>query len=224
LQIVPKTFISAETARSKYWRNDPEWDPDWIDYVFGTQAKCNNPKCDQMYFLSGSGGVEPNYDGEGNFDWDDAYYPKSAFPMPHIISFPKKVHDDVKAELIKSFETFWRNPEACANSMRNALDKLMINLGFANNEVDGNEINLHQKIETFSKSEPDLGVNLMSIKWLCNTGSHGRVVSHDELLDAYEIFEFCLEEIVEEKSKKIAKLAQKLNAKHDKSQKAIPKK
>lgn len=212
--------MSEETARSKAWRRDTDWDPDWIDYVFGAQAKCNNPKCAQIYFLTGSGGVEQSNDGEGGWDWDDAYRPKTALPMPHIISFPNKVYEDVKGELIKSFETFWRNPEACANSIRNSLDKLMINLGFASNEADGNEINLHQKIDLFSKSYPDLGANLMSVKWLCNTGSHGRRISHDELLDAYEIYEFCLEEIVEEKSKKIAQLAAKLNAKHSKVKKA----
>jgi hypothetical protein len=143
--------------------------------------------------------------------------------MPHIITIPPKLYDDVEGELIKSFETFWRNPESCANSMRNSLDKLMINLGFASNEADGSEINLHQKIELFSKGHPELGAHLMSVKWLCNTGSHGRRISHEELLDAYEIYEFCLEEIVEEKSKKIAQLAAKLNAKHSKTKKAAAK-
>jgi arsenate reductase-like glutaredoxin family protein len=55
----------------------------------------------------------------------------------------------------------------------------------------------------------------MSVKWLCNTGTHGRRITHEELLDAYEIYEFCLEEIIEEKSKKIAQLAAKLNEKHN---------
>ena len=219
LKIVPKTFVSEETTRSKARRGHSDRDPDWIDYVFGAQAKCGNPNCAQIYIFSGSGGVEQSYDGEGGWEWGDAYHPKSAFPMPHIISLPSKVYDDVKLELIRSFETFWRNPESCANSIRNALDKLMINLGFSSNEADGNEINLHQKIELFSKGHPELGSNLMSVKWLCNTGSHGRCISHEELLDAYEIFEFCLNEIIEEKSKKIAQLAEKLNAKHSKVKK-----
>jgi hypothetical protein len=177
-----------------------------------------------MYVLAGNGGVEQSYTDHDDWDWDEAYYPKTSYPMPHIITLPSKTYVDVKGELVKSFETFWRNPESCANSIRNALDKLMINLGFSSNEADGNEINLHQKIELFSKSHPELGSNLMSIKWLCNTGSHGRRVSHEELLDAYEIFEFCLDEIIEEKSKKIAKLAEKLKAKHSKDSKGTVKK
>ncbi|MBK8374092.1 MAG: DUF4145 domain-containing protein [Sphingomonadales bacterium] len=215
LQVVPKTFISDETARSKAWRTDRQWDPDWIDYIFSLQAKCNNPKCAQLYFLTGAGGVEQNYIEDGDWEWSDAYYPKTSFPMPHLINFPNKVYEDVKGELIKSFETFWRNPDSCANSIRNSLDKLMINLGFSSTKADGNEINLLHKIELFSKSHPELGANLMSVKWLCNTGTHGRRITHEELLDAYEIYEFCLEEIIEEKSKKIAQLAAKLNEKHN---------
>ena len=219
LKLVPKSFRFEETAKSKAWHNHADWDPDWIDYVFGAQAECSNIKCRQVYFLTGTGGVEQSYDGEGDFDWGDAYYPKTFLPMPHIIDLPAKLFDDVKLELVKSFETFWRNPEASANSMRNALDNLMTNLGISSTEDGGSEINLHQKIELFSKNDPDLGSKLMSVKWLCNTGSHGRRVTQEELLDAYEILEFCLEEIVEEKSKRIAKLAEKLDARHDKSKK-----
>ena len=80
-----------------------------------------------------------------------------------------------------------------------------------NKQVD---LTLHQRIEIYIKSEPIIGQQLMALKWLGNTGSHGSPVNIEDLLDAFEILEHSLEEIIENKSKKIAALATKLAQKH----------
>jgi len=59
-------------------------------------------------------------------------------------------------------------------------------------------------------------VQLMALKWLGNSGSHSGEVSRDDLLDAFEILEHALAELLEQKSERIAALAKKMTAKHGK--------
>ena len=55
----------------------------------------------------------------------------------------------------------------------------------------------------------------MALKIVGNAGSHTTKVTHDDVLDALEIVEHALAEIIDERSARIAKLASKLTAKHN---------
>lgn len=56
-------------------------------------------------------------------------------------------------------------------------------------------LSLHERIEKFGTTEADAATQLMAIKWLGNTGSHISLneLKRDDLLDAFEHFEFALE-------------------------------
>lgn len=73
---------------------------------------------------------------------------------------------------------------------------------------------LHNVIESFAENNPTLGAQLMALKWLGNTASHEGSVNRTELLDAFEILEYSLSELIERRSERIALLANKLTAKH----------
>jgi hypothetical protein len=75
---------------------------------------------------------------------------------------------------------------------------------------------LHAAIESFAKNNPVLGAQLMALKWLGNTGSHDSSVSRADLLDAFEILEHVLAEILERRSERVAELAKQLTDKHSK--------
>jgi Domain of unknown function (DUF4145) len=139
--------------------------------------------------------------------------------MPHIIKIPKNAPDDVKADLIEAFSLFWTHRPSSANAIRYALERLMTNLGIPTQKPSSKngkvvDLTLHQRIEIYAKAEPQIGNQLMALKWLGNTGSHGQKVNVEDLLDAFEILEHSLEEILDNKSKKIADLAKKLTQKH----------
>jgi hypothetical protein len=55
-------------------------------------------------------------------------------------------------------------------------------------------LNLHHRIEIFEKTRPEVSERLKAIKWLGNVGSHagGKELTHDDLLDAFEILETVL--------------------------------
>jgi len=219
IKIVKNTFLEKETTRSKKWRNHDDWDPEWMDYIFSAAGKCNQEICGQDFFMIGVGGVEPIFDEEYGQALEDTFYPKYCLPMPNIISIPSNCPETVKLNLLKSFELFWRNPEGCANAIRVALEKLMDHLGVQSTSKGNKKpVSLHSKIEIYAKNEPIIGGHLMALKWLTNDGSHGATVHPENLLDAYEVLEHCLEEIIENKSKKIEELAKKISKKHAKSQ------
>jgi Domain of unknown function (DUF4145) len=220
VRLVKDSLNERETAESKKDRKFiDDWDPDWLSYVFTANGVCSNENCSQDFAISGTGGVEPGYDEDGQ-TWEEFFSPKACFPMPHIITIPPKCPTDVEEDLVEAFSLFWAHRGASANAIRYALEKLLTSQGVPT-QTGGKKdpakfvlLPLHQRIDLFSKSEPEIGNHLMALKWLGNTGSHGRKVDRDDLLDAFEILEHSLEEIIEKKSKRVAKLAKSLTKKH----------
>ena|ERR1700679_2399530 len=73
---------------------------------------------------------------------------------------------------------------------------------------------LHERIEIYSTVESKLGGQLMALKWLGNSGSHEGEITEDDVLAGFEILEETLQEIVNERSRKIAKLTKQLHRRH----------
>jgi hypothetical protein len=155
-------------------------------------------------------------------NFSDYFSAKSCHPMPEIFEVPHKCPDDVTEELRAAFALFWSQHAACAGRIRVALERLMNHLGVAKRKKDKNgkffDLSLHGRIDEFARSEPVIGPQLMALKWLGNAGSHSnREVGRDDLLDAFEILEHALGEIIDKRSArsaKVAELAKKLTKKH----------
>ncbi|MGB9151341.1 MAG: DUF4145 domain-containing protein, partial [Burkholderiales bacterium] len=139
-------------------------------------------------------------------------------PMPDMIDIPSKCPEEVKAERRESFALFWSNRAACAGRIRLALESLMNHLGVPKRKKEKNgkysDLSLHARIDAFAKTKSTFGPQLMALKWLGNAGSHSSEVSQADLLDAFEIMEHSLLEIIDKRSAKVAALAKKLTKKH----------
>jgi hypothetical protein len=209
-----------ETVASKRAHDDEEWDPECVTYAFTAWVKCNQQSCGQEVVVSGVGGVEMSYDPdpEGEVDFEDYFAPRFCFPMPDIFEIPKKCPREIKTELCAGFSLFWSDSAATANRVRVALEHLMGHLGVPTRRKDQHgrffDQSLHQRIEMFAKGNPSIGSQLMALKWLGNTGSHQGVVTRDDILDAFEILEHALGELIDQRSAKVAALARKLMKKH----------
>jgi hypothetical protein len=56
-------------------------------------------------------------------------------------------------------------------------------------ELKGNQLQLHQRLVEFKKSDANVAELLGAVKWLGNDGSHyGHGLSHDDLLKGYQVF------------------------------------
>lgn len=219
LALTKDSIQEKEGVKSVRSRNEDDWDPDWISYAFTAWAYCTHPTCKQDFALAGTGGVTQTMTGEyGEPEWSDYYVPLVCYPMPDIFEIPKKCPDDVSNELRGAFAIFWGNQAASANRLRVALELLLNHVGVQKRKKSKKgpmyDLSLHARIDVFAKSEPTVGPQLMALKWLGNTGSHDGAVSKNDLLDAFEIMEHALGEIVDKRSERVAELAKQLTKKH----------
>lgn len=218
--LVPKSLTSKETIESKSAHSHDAWDIDWITYSFTARAQCGHASCKEEFVISGSGGVEPTYGPEGDTEYEDYFAPLFIYPMPDIIVIPQKSPSGVLKELHAAFKLFRINEAACAGRIRVALEYLMDHVGVPKKKKDKNgkffDLTLHKRIDVFAQDNAAIGPQLMALKWLGNTGSHDSQVSQSDLLDAFEILEHALSEIIDERSTRVAALAKKLTKKHGK--------
>jgi len=214
----PKSLVFHETTGSKRARKDEDWDFEWIAYTFTAWGECQHPSCKQQFVISGTGGIEPEYDHQGDIAWESYFSPLFCHPMPDIIELPAKCPTEVKEELRAAFSIFWLHRAACAGRIRVALEYLMNHLGIPKQEKGKSgkysDLTLHARLDAFAKNEPAIGSQLMALKWLGNTGTHVREVSKDDLMDAFEILEHALVEIIDGRSARVAALAEEITKKH----------
>lgn len=218
--MVSGSLTQQETADSESARNHEAWDPDWIKYAFTAWAQCQHSKCKQQFAIAGTGGVGPEQDEEGHVDWQDFFDPSYCFPAPRMIAIPDKCPDDVCIELDAAFALYWSHPAASAGRMRVALELLLTHQGVPRRKRIGGgkskELWLHARLELFAKSNPSTAAQLMALKSLGNSASHEGSISKADILDAFEVLEHALAEIIEQRSKRVAVLAKKLTRKHSK--------
>lgn len=218
LSLVKDSLIFKETTESVRSHDDEYFDFDWIEFIFTAWAQCTHPSCHQEFAISGTGGVAPQYTSDDEWGYEDYFSPKACHPMPDIFDFPAKCPNDIRSELRAAFAIFWSSQAACASRMRVALEYLMNHLGVPKRRKGTNgkffDLTLHARIDAFAKKDPAIGSQLMALKWLGNTGSHDGSVSTADLLDAFEIIEHALREIIDGHSARVASLAKKLTQKH----------
>lgn len=222
LALVPDSLIKNETKESEEACAYMGWDPDWISYAFNAWLKCSHPSCGQQVVVAGKGSVEQTQscDEEGNTEEvrNDSFQPLFCWPMPDIFVLPEKCPKEVKAELSAAFRLYWSDQAASAGRVRVSLERLMDQYHIPKRRKGQDKkyyiINLHGRIETFSKARSGAGEKLMALKWLGNTASHQGSVSRDDIWDAFEILEYLLAELFERRSIRIEELTRQLTKKH----------
>jgi hypothetical protein len=185
--------------------------------------KCSQPDCGEQVALTGKGTLEfPLYglndEGEPEGDPIEHLTPLFCLPMPDIFQLPEKCPTEVKAELRAGFRLFWSDQAASAGRVRISLEGLMdhfhVPKTYVNRKGEDRDFTLHQRIERFATPDAVLKDKLMALKWLGNTASHQGTVTGDDLLDAFEILEYLLAELFDDRSARVADLARQLTKKH----------
>lgn len=222
LLILPETFHKKETVASKQARSDEGWDPDWITYCFSVRLKCNSSACGQEVVMVGRGSQERHetFDEEGNPEenWRAEFQPHFCLPMPDIFELPEKCPNEVKTELRAAFRLFWSDQAASAGRVRVSLERLMDHYRIPRRRKKQDKkyhsLNLHGRIEAFSKNNSGAGKKLMALKWLGNTASHQGDVSRDDILKGFVILEYLLSELFEERAARVEELTRQLTKKY----------
>ncbi len=182
------------------------------DYVFSMHLKCNN--CGEIVVASGLKSEE-NYPSDEEVGIQRSITAMSFIPPPKIIEIPKSCPNSVKKILNDSFGLYWMDISSCANKIRIGIEVLLNELGVK--QTKGNTtLTLHKRLKEFEKSEPKIAGFLLSIKWIGNAGSHFSNINKDDVLNAYELLEFALDKIYDDREQKLTKLSAEINKKKGK--------
>lgn len=133
-------------------------------------------------------------------DWEaqtqtllNLYVVKSIHPAPVPIRLPEKTPELVADSIKYASALVWTSAEAAANQIRVAVEHLMDDIGVAATTKNGKALTLHKRIELFQKTDAENGDVLLATKWLGNSGSHVAGLERDDVLDAFDMIEFVLE-------------------------------
>ena len=222
LRIRKESFSKEEKSQSKDHSHEA-WEPEWIEYIYSCMLLCANDQCKEVVASGGTGSVRyavgEDENGQPAEFYDDYFRPKFFVPNLKLLHVPENCADTAVASALEnSFVLFFAAPHAALSSVRIAIESLLTELKVRRfNVVDGKQrfINLHQRIALLPGKWAHLKEMMLAIKWLGNAGSHngGKEVTHDDVLDAYELTEHILQEVYAPKLSKLAKLAKKVNKK-----------
>jgi hypothetical protein len=220
LRLKRDSLVHEETAESRRWQGSEDWIPEQIEFTFVAWASCSNERCNESFAIAGNGGIEQEYTGDddGSTEWVNHFYPKTVVPTLQMIELPAKCPKNVKDLLFDAFTCYWSQADASAGRIRAALEALLTHVGVPTEQTKesgkATPLYLHTRIELYAKENPVIGQQLMAIKWLGNNGSHGTKITRSDVLDALELLEHALTEMLDKRSEKMAALAAKIAARH----------
>jgi hypothetical protein len=222
LLLVPSKLEFRETCESVKQHSANHFYPGNTEYLFTAWLKCDNARCNQEVVSCGTGGLESavayGEDGSQQNDFVEYFVPRFCFPMPDMFRIPDCTPAEVQAHIRAGFALYFTDHNAAANRIRVALESLLDSQRIPRRRRiargQSSLLNLHTRIEAFSRRNREIGNELMALKWLGNTASHDTEVSKGDLLDGLEVLEHILEETYEARSRRIARIAKTLTRKH----------
>jgi len=72
---------------------------------------------------------------------------------------------------------------------------------------------LHARIEMFRPTASHLGDKILAVKWLGNSGSHLTGLKREDVIKAYEMYSYVLEELFDKRTETLTKMAKRINRK-----------
>ncbi len=200
----PKQLLVAESAQTFKERQEEFFEP-WLSLMrFSIVLRCSNSICGETVISTGI------LDYFLDYEFDDASYqmvevhprifkPIFFHPQLQIFHIPENCPEDINKQINIAFSNFFHDQSASANSIRTALEILMNEQGvrkqFISRKGKKETYKLHQRIEFFGKSNPELSPFLMAAKWIGNAGSHIGQLTREDLLDGFELLQHAIEEL-----------------------------
>ncbi|QQM04347.1 hypothetical protein I8G32_02902 [Rhodopseudomonas palustris] len=213
-----KSFWKEEPKHSKDAHAHDDWDPTWIEERFVMFLRCGVAKCGEVVAVSGNIEVEEVVDEDEGYDFASVLYPTSLVPAPPIIQMTDGTPDEVAGELSLAFQLFWADLGASATKIRTSVERLMDHFKVARySRTKGKlkPIPLYNRIEAFIKANGKVvhQDHLHALRVVGNLGTHKNSLTRSDILEAFQVYEHALDELIGKKSASIAKLARKLKKK-----------
>lgn len=195
------TLRVEEPTYSAVGAQRDDWEPDWTIERFSAHMRCAEPKCGEVVVLSG----ETVFTETDNAEYGPAYIsalrPRMMFPAPRIIEIPKDTPPSVSDRVKAAFGLFWFDLGACANSLRMSVEFLLDHLKVPRSSISAKTgksigLDLNGRIQSFEKTSSPHASTFHALRVVGNLGSHGALLQDDTVLDAFEIYEDALSDII----------------------------
>jgi hypothetical protein len=177
------------------------WEPDWTRERFSVHLRCVESECGEVVVVSGDTKNVDKHDEEFGWTLTSALTPRTMFPPPPIISLPTDLPHNISSKIEAAFGLFWLDFGASGNSLRISVELLMNHLNVPHTAISKKtgklvDLDLNGRIQFYEKSSPDHGQTFHALRVVGNIGSHDASLSREALLDAFELYEDALAEIV----------------------------
>lgn len=212
-------FVFDETATSKADRSQADWYWEWIRYRFVGLLICSNNQCGECVSFSGIGSLDSSRDydehtGIYTTDYSERFEPSYFYPPLNLFKIPDTCPSIIRDEIISAFGLFWQDASACANRIRIALELLMTDQRvkqYSLNKGKRHKLTLHSRLERYKLVKPEIADHLLAIKWIGNSGSHTGKIEKIDLLDAFELLDYSLTKIYNNREKYLQGLVKSIN-------------
>jgi hypothetical protein len=121
--------------------------------------------------------------GRYDFSVETKYVINAIHPAFRLINIPHELPPPILAPLEESFALYWGHPQACAASIRTAVEGITDHLGQPR-KVNGKFVSLARRLRNLTPQYPDLAKVATVIKNFGNIGAHGNTIEHEKLLAA----------------------------------------
>jgi hypothetical protein len=161
--------------------------------VFSITLRCSSPGCRQGVAVLGDYTAHL-VEGE-RWVVEHTYEVRDIYPAILLIDIPDKLtHEPIAEALRRSFALYWRDPQACAVTIRTAIEGIAEHLGQPPKQND-KFISLETRLNQLGEKHADIVEAAKAIKDIGNDGAHGGAVNRDKLLTAYALLEIELRRI-----------------------------
>lgn len=126
------------------------------------------------------------------------------FVSPPLLVFhaPSATPFAVKRAIESASQILWLSPSASANRLRQAVDVLLtakkVRRTAVTTKGKRTKFTLHQRIEVFRSTHPDVAEALEAVKWIGNDGSHDTRLTVADVLTGSEILELAVRSLYDE--------------------------
>lgn len=196
-----KGFLA--TAKDKLWIEErgpskaahihDAWEPDWIENRFVGLLECSMPACKEIAAVIGSSGIDHWQTDWDEYETDNIFKVESISPAPMPIAYPEATPEPIVEAIQRAAMLIWPSAESAANQIRQAVESLMDDAGIGATNAARKYVSLHDRIIQFQATDAENGDVLLATKWLGNSGSHVGGISREEVLDAFDMIEFVIE-------------------------------
>jgi len=211
-----KSSLRLEEPRySSLGPEEKNWIPTFEVNRFSAHLHCVEPKCGEVVVILGDTEFIEVTDDEVGFGYSSVLRPRMMFPAPPIIGLPEDTPWLVKNELAAAFGLYWYDTGSSANSVRKSLEFLLDHLKvprISTSKKTGKptELDLNGRIQFYEKTSPSHASTFHALRTVGNLGSHGAAVTLEVLLDAFEIYEDALADLIDGRRKYLEELRNKI--------------